>query len=111
MTDKWREIFKLQARICDLEAQVRGGDAANSRLQKRIIELERENAALKKTIEIDNCGRAIIEAKDKAIARKDAALKSAEKELTKAITLSDTDEIIVRINGVRNLIRAALKEE
>jgi len=39
------------------------------------------------------------------------ALGAADEELTKAIEAEDFDETIVRINGLRNYIRAALKKE
>ena len=62
----------------------------DAELAARIRELEAENAVLKKVIEIDECGRGAIEARDKEIARKDAALGAAEELLA---------EIAAKYNG------------
>ena len=56
---------------------VNGYNDARKKYEARVRELEAEVAALKKAIEIDECGREIIEAKNKEIADKDAALAAA----------------------------------
>ena len=91
-----------EARIRELEADMADAAAANARLHARVIELEgqlskaqdcaahnldrcgeqrKENAALKKCVEINECGRPAIEARDKEIKELREALGAADEFL------------------------------